>query len=346
MNEQQILSAFQQTQIRQILAKNGPAAIVCHMTPDGDALGSSLCLYHTLRAAGFKAIVVVPDMPPSLLTSALPGAKEIVVASCQAERAAKILKSACVIWCLDFNDLRRIDRLANAVSTSKASKILIDHHLNPSVDADVVISRPDQSSTCVLLYQVLREIGLSDNIIPDAATCCCAGMMTDTGNFSFNANSPELYRAMSELIERGVDKDALTIKLFGIKPERSIRLMAYCQYEKMRLYPEHQAAVITLSREELNRFDYHKGDTEGLVNIPLDIPGVTYSVYLREDEPDYVKVSMRSRGDFSVKAICEDHFGGGGHLNAAGGELRTSLDEALRVLMDVMPLYDKHLPQT
>lgn len=167
-------------------------------------------------------------------------------------------------------------------------------------------------------------------------------MMTDTGNFSYNSNDPDLYLIIHDLMRKGIDKDNLFKLVMNTSSESRIRIMGYAQY-RMELLPIHHAAIITLSEDELKEFDYAKGDTEGLVNVPLSIPEVTYSVFLREDAKNCVKVSMRSKGDFSVSRICEEHFDGGGHTNAAGGEFHGPLDLALQKLLEIIPSYDKYL---
>lgn len=338
-----LLSKAQADQLSSMIQKSNRVVVTCHMTPDGDALGSSLCMVHVLLSMGKFATVVVPDCPPQNLMF-LPGAGHIVVASCRQERAACLLAEADLIMMLDFNDLKRIDRMAEMVSASKAKRVVIDHHLNPSISADMVISRPDVSSTCALLYQVLEAIGLERRISREAAECCCTGMMTDTGNFSYNSNDPQLYRILERLVAKGVNKDAIYTRLFNTNTESRIRLTGYALSKKMQLLPEHQASVIALSRAELDEYGYKRGDTEALVNVPLSIPGITYSVFLREDEPGYVKVSMRSKGAFSVKEICEAHFGGGGHVNASGGEMHASIDDVAEKVLEIIPLYDSMLP--
>lgn len=338
-----LLSKAQADQLSSMIQKSNRVVVTCHMTPDGDALGSSLCMVHVLLSMGKFATVVVPDCPPQNLMF-LPGSSHVVVASCRPERAESLLTDADLVVLLDFNDLKRIDRMAPMVEASKAKRVVIDHHLNPSIKADVLISRPDVSSTCALLYQVLESIGLERRISREAAECCCTGMMTDTGNFSYNSNDPQLYRILERLVAKGVDKDAIYTRLFNTNTESRVRLMGYAQSRKMQILPEHQAAVIALSREELDEFGYKRGDTEALVNVPLSIPGITYSIFLREDEPGYVKVSMRSKGNFSVKEICEAHFGGGGHVNASGGEMRAPLEEVLQRVIDVLSQYDSMLP--
>ena len=338
-----LLSKAQADQLSSMIQKSNRVVVTCHMTPDGDALGASLCMVHVLLSMGKFATVVVPDCPPQNLMF-LPGSSHVVVASCRPERAESLLTDADLVVLLDFNDLKRIDRMSPMVEASKAKRVVIDHHLNPSIKADVLISRPDVSSTCALLYQVLESIGLERRISREAAECCCTGMMTDTGNFSYNSNDPQLYRILERLVAKGVDKDAIYTRLFNTNTESRVRLMGYAQSRKMQILPEHQAAVIALSREELDEFGYKRGDTEALVNVPLSIPGITYSIFLREDEPGYVKVSMRSKGNFSVKEICEAHFGGGGHVNASGGEMRAPLEEVLQRVIDVLSQYDSMLP--
>ncbi len=305
------------------------------MTPDGDALGSSLCLKHTLDAIGKKACVIIPDTPPESLMF-LPGMDNITIASYHPIRATALLQNANLIFCLDFNDMKRIDRMAPMIEQSTAQRIVVDHHLNPSIPADILISYPEKSSTAVLIFLLIEALGLIEKMPLNAAECCCAGMMTDTGNFSYNSNDADLYRVLSLLVAKGVDKDRLYTHLFNTNTISRIRIMGYGQYAKMQLFPEHQAAVISLSRKELDELNYRRGDTEALVNIPLSIPGITYSIFLREDEPNYVKISMRSKGTFSVKELCEKYFNGGGHLNAAGGELRQPFDVVLQKVLDII----------
>ena len=314
-------------------------AIVCHMGPDGDAIGSSLCMATALRNMGKQATVVTPDMMPDNL-SFLPGYGSIVVGSAQPERASKIFAAADLICMLDFNDFHRIDRLAPAVIKSEARRLMIDHHLNPMADADVIVSQPERSSTCSLLYALFMAMGYEDYITTDAATCCCTGMMTDTHNFAFNANNPADYIIMSRLVAKGVNKNKLYEHLFEVESEGRIRLMGYAGYAKMEILHGHHGALTTLSRSELDAFHYQRGDTEALVNRPLNIPGTVYSIYLREDAEDFVKVSMRSRGSFSVKEICQKYFGGGGHINAAGGEYHGSLSEVVELIRGLLPEFD------
>ncbi|MDE5929089.1 MAG: DHH family phosphoesterase [Muribaculaceae bacterium] len=320
--------------IKQLLEHASKVAITCHISPDGDALGSSLALCHVLMNMGIDAKVITPDSVSANLQF-LPGAKDIVDGNRYSDYARTLFCDADVVFCLDFNARNRIDRLASALNASKAPKVLIDHHLDPEDFADVTVSHPEMSSTCMLLFRVLCRLELFDLIDKTAAELILAGMMTDTGNFSYNASDPEIYIIVSELLKKGANKEMLYKRLFNTFSESSLRINGYALSQKMELFPEEHAALITLSREELNRFHYSKGDTEALVNRPLAIPGVIYSCFLREED-GYVKVSMRSVGDFPVDKLCNEYFSGGGHRNAAGGEYPGTLDECAELFRSLL----------
>ena len=316
--------------------------ITCHLSPDGDAMGSSLGLARALTNAGKSVRVVTPDTPTRTLMF-LPGADRITPYSRYEPSARRAIEQADMIFCLDYNDLKRIDKMEQAVAGSKAIKVMIDHHLFPGDFPDIRISHPEASSTSLLVYLVLERMRRADLIDREAAECIYTGMMTDTGNFSYSSNSPQIYTTIAELLRRGIDKDSIYRQVYFTNSVNRLRLNGYAINERMQFFPEHQAAIITLTRDELNAYHYQKGDTEDLVNKPLTCPDVTYSVFLRE-EADYVKVSTRSKGDFPVNKICEAHFNGGGHKNAAGGEIYTTIGEAEELVKSIMPLYDCYLP--
>lgn len=315
--------------------------ITCHTSPDGDALGSSLAMMHLLNGIGKKAHVVTPDVPPEALRF-IPGVKEIVAFTRHEDFARQLFEEAQLVIGLDFNALKRLDRLAPLMQDAKAPKALIDHHLDPEQLAEVVISHPEQSSTCLLLFRVICQMGWAELIDKKVAACLYTGMMTDTGNFTYNDSDPEIYLVISHLMECGIDKDKLYRLAFNTKSENQLKLNAYAIAEKLEVLPEHGAALITLDNDELKRFDYKKGDTEGLVNQPLAIPGVGYSVFLREGD-EYVKVSARSIGDIPVDKLCSDYFNGGGHKNAAGGEFYGTLAEAVKVFHTAIKDFDKYI---
>lgn len=329
-----IIDSAKTRKLDELIGKATGVVILCHSAPDGDAIGSTVAMWHLLHTLGKDPMVIIPDMmPPSLRK--LPGAKEAIDATRYRDFASRLIDDATLIVCLDFNEPNRVGHLSEALINAKAPKVLIDHHLRPSDFADVVISHPDQSSTCFLLYRVICALGLHSYISHDIATCLLAGMMTDTGNFSYNCDDPEAYIVVADLIRCGADKGGLYRQLFDTWSANRLRLNGYALSRRMEVFPEGHAALISLSREELNRFHYSKGDTEGLVNRPLSIPGIECSCFLREED-GYVKVSMRSVGDFAVNALCHDYFGGGGHLNAAGGEFHGTLQEAAELFRTIV----------
>lgn len=332
---------FCNTDIRRLkvmLSDSRNIVITCHLSPDGDALGSSLglkCLLRKLNPAA-RVAVVTPDEPTHTL-SFLPGFKEVMPNTRYNDRVKNLLNKADLLICLDFNELSRTDLLAPSLRSCKAYKLHIDHHIAPEDFADLRFSYPDKSATCMLLFELIEEAGLVGFVDKECAECLLAGMMTDTGDFSYNIPDASIYIVIGKLISLGADKARLTRLLFQTFSETNLRIQGYALSQRMEVFYDAHAALVTLSRDELNRFDYKKGDTEGLVNKPLAIPGILYSCYLRE-ETDYIKVSMRSLGDFPVNRICADHFGGGGHKNASGGEFYGTLEECadkFRSLLEV-----------
>ena len=305
--------------------------IVSHVSPDGDAIGSSLGLYHFLSSQDKTVHVIVPNAFPDFLRW-MPGAKDIIQYNRYKEFADKLIQEADVICCLDFNVLSRIDEMEEAVRTSPGRKMLVDHHLCPGDFARIVISHPDISSTAELVFRLICQLGNFSDISKEGAECIYTGMMTDTGGFIYNSNNREIYLIIGELLSKGIDKDEIYRNVYNNNSEGRLRLQGYVLYEKMQLYPQFKSALISLSREEQKRFQYAKGDTEGLVNIPLSIKDICFSAFLREDtEKNMIKISLRSVGTFPCNQVATKYFNGGGHLNASGGEFYGTLDEAIEL---------------
>lgn len=326
--------------VRRLIDDAKNIVITCHVSPDGDAIGSSLALMHVLTQINKNVAVVTPDQCPKSLLF-LPGTENIIPYSVNKITVEHKIQSADLIFCLDFNSLYRVDKMEQVLNTAIATKVLIDHHLEPEEFATIKISRPELSSTCLLLYYVLFQLGYSNFISKDVATCIYAGMMTDTGNFSYNSSDEKIYLVIADLVSRGIEKDDIYNRIYNTNNESRLRICGYALSEKLQLFKIHKAALITLTKEELAKFQYEKGDTEGLVNIPLSIPEIEYSAFFREDD-EYVKISMRSIGDFPVNKLCEQYFNGGGHKNAAGGEFYGSIVDAENLFKSTLFENDKY----
>ncbi len=310
------------------LDKADKMVIVTHLSPDGDAIGSSLGLLHFLETQGKEVHVIVPNAFPDFLRW-MNGAKDIIRYDKYAAFANKLIAEADVICCVDFNSLKRIDAVGEAVKASPARKILIDHHLNPEEFCKITISHPQISSASELVFRLICRLGYFEDITKECAECIYTGMMTDTGGFTFNSNDREIYYIISQLLTKGIDKDQIYRNVFNTYSEGRLRLMGHV-LTTMQVFPEHKAALITLTKEELGKFNYIRGDSEGFVNMPLQMKNIRFSAFLREDtEKAMIKVSLRSSGDFPCNQVAADFFGGGGHLNASGGEVYGSMEEAV-----------------
>ena len=325
-----IIDSDSVSKLKTYIQKGDKFVIVSHELPDGDAIGSSLGLYHYLMSFDKKSIrVIVPNNFPEFLKW-MPGAKDIIIYDQYPDFATQMISEADVLFCLDFNASKRVGKMASAVVASDARKVMIDHHLEPEDFCKIVISYPLMSSTCELLFRVICALGDVDLIGENAAECLYTGMMTDTGSFSYSSNNAEIYMIIGELIKKGIDKDEIYRKVYQVYSENRLRLMGYVLYEKMKMYKDKSAAMFALTREELNRFGYKSGDTEGFVNMPLSIKGISFSAFMRE-ETNLVKISLRSVGDFPCNVFAAEYFNGGGHKNASGGEFYGTLNEAVKV---------------
>ena len=326
-------------------------AIFTHQSPDGDAMGSSLAMYHYLRSLSKEAQVIVPNAFPDFLAW-MPGAETVLLYDTHTEQANAYLHTADLVICTDFNAPSRIGALGDKMLTLSCPKIIIDHHLHPDQFANAMFSDPEASSTCELVYTLIthNQSPIANSRI---ASCLYTGLMTDTGNFSYNSNRPQIYTIISALVAAGANKDAIYDAVFNQYSVDRIKLVGYCLYKKMRVFPEHHAALIYLNRKELYRFNFQKGDAEGIVNMPLQSKDIHYSVFMREDKatPDEmeknggiktkIKLSFRSQGDRPVNVFASEVFNGGGHANAAGGEYYGPLAEAVQLFLDNYAKYFK-----
>ena len=324
LNEQELQA------LRTHIAQSSRILICAHRGPDGDAVGSSLGWAEYLRQQGKQVDIVMPTPFPDFLRW-MPGSQDIRFYARHEAEAEQVIAQADLIFCLDFNGLQRLQEMPAPVAAAQAKRIIIDHHLDPdrSIAAQVV-SFPTRCSTSEIVCRLIIELGGWDELPQKAAVCLYTGMMTDTGGFTYNSNDPEIYEVISMLLTKGIDKDKIYRNVFNVYSEDRMRLTGYILYRKLRFYYNRHASIFALTREEMRRFHFIRGDAEGLVNMPLQVKGMRLSISLREDtERDVVRVSLRSVDDFPCNRMAEEFFHGGGHLNASGGELPFPLSEAM-----------------
>ncbi|MDR0661053.1 MAG: bifunctional oligoribonuclease/PAP phosphatase NrnA [Prevotellaceae bacterium] len=330
--------------LQQLLKQAKNALIISHINPDGDAIGSSLGLACLLKQHIPQVNVAMPNHFPDFLKW-MEGASDILIYRQNTEKVKKLVDSADIIFCLDFNNLERIEEFGEYVAQSKAPRVLIDHHLSPREDEfDLIFSHVPANSTSEIVYRISVAINSSTKIPKSAADAIYCGIMTDTGSFAHSSSNPELFRIVADLLECGVDKDQVSALVYDNFSADRMRLLGYSLNEKMVVCPQYRTAYIYLSRKELDSYSFCPGDTEGFVNYPLSIKDVVLSVFFVETM-NHIKVSIRTRGNFSANEFSGKHFNGGGHKNAAGGKLFCSLSEAVKMLESILPEYEQALHQ-
>lgn len=315
--------------------------ITTHLNPDGDAIGTGLGLLNLLRNAGKKCNMIIPNEAPKFLTW-MKSATEILVYIKNPAKAQKLIAESDLIIFVDFNDLKRLGEAGEAFGNSGSYKILMDHHPDPLDFADLMISETGFGSASELVYSVIKAMGYKNYMDKEIAECFYAGIMTDTGNFSFACSYPEVWINISELIAFEIDRNHIYSSVYDNYSDSRMRLMGYCLHEKMQIITEYNTAIISLTEAEMNKFNYQPGDTEGFVNLPFSIKGIKFSVLFLEKK-DHIKLSLRSRGNFSVNDFARKHFNGGGHTNAAGGEYQRPLAKATEKLVSLLENYKNEL---
>ena len=319
-----------------------PIVIIPHMNPDGDAIGSSLGFGRVLRNSGKIVSVIAPDSFPSFYKW-MTGSRDIILYNNDKKKADEKINEAGMIICMDFNEISRTGNMASVIENFKGKRILIDHHPEPQCFADITFSYPDSSSSSELAFHIINEMGYENFIDKESAECLYCGIMTDTGSFDYSIRDPQTFRSLSDLITYSIDPIEIHHNVFDTYSEDRMRLLGYCLSEGMEVFPEYNAAMISLPRDIQKRFNYVKGDNEGFVNYPLSIKGIRFSVLFSEIK-DQVKVSLRSTGSFSVTEIARDYYNGGGHCNASGGEISNmSLEEVKAQFRKNLPEYIKNM---
>ncbi len=339
-----ILSEAELTQLRSIIAAAADIVVIGHVNPDGDAIGSTLAWTNYLQSEGKSVSLIVPDKYPDFLNW-LPNTDKILRHDKHPEKTELLVATADLIFCLDLNTLSRTEALADHIASAKAAKVLIDHHPNPDDLFNLTISHPEMSSTSELVFRLVWQLGAFERLGHHFAVPCYCGMMTDTGGFTFNSTRPEIFFIISQLLTKGIDKDKIYRNVYNVASESKIRLWGYVLYEKMEYDATRHAAFFTLTRADLKRFNYIKGDAEGLVNMPLQIKGTRLSISLREDtdKDNTVWVSLRSVDDFNCTEMAAAFFNGGGHFNASGGRLNCSIEEAAEITRKAIITFEDKL---
>jgi phosphoesterase RecJ-like protein len=308
--------------------------LICHINPDGDAIGAQLALFHYLKTLGKDAAMLAPNNLQEFLKW-MDGSELIKVFIRHREKCRELIEKADLIVLLDFNQSNRLGESEKMVLESRAKKVVIDHHLSPDNFSDILISDPTVCSTSELVYQIVTEINGKPFINRSYAEALYVGIITDTGNFDHGAYSGNTFRIVADLLDTGIDRDKVQNLIYNNFSSDRMRLMGYALNDKMVILTEYQTAYISLSKNDLASFHYAKGDTEGFVNMPLSISGIVFSVLFIEKE-GFVKLSFRSKGTFPVNEFASRFFYGGGHLNASGGEYPDTLDNTVSYFLKVL----------
>ncbi|WP_299123881.1 bifunctional oligoribonuclease/PAP phosphatase NrnA [uncultured Winogradskyella sp.] len=339
------MSEAQISEIKTLLSSPKNIVIVPHKNPDGDAMGSTLGLYHYLKTYNHNAVVIAPNDYPEFLKW-LPGDDMVVKFENQQEESKTLIENAEIIFTLDFNALHRAgDGLAKLIEGSTAMKIMIDHHQQPDDYAKYIYTDISMSSTCEMVYNFIEMLNDTDKIEATIATCLYVGIMTDTGSFRFPATTSKTHQVIGSLIDKGADNSEIHNKIFDTNSYSRLQLLGRAM-QNLKVIPELRTAFISLSQDELDEFNFKKGDTEGFVNYALSLKDIIFAAIFIESQKDQIiKISLRSKGDFSVNEFSRAHFNGGGHTNAAGGRSEEDMQTTIDKFISILPTYKQDLSQ-
>ena len=322
--------------ILELLATPKKIAIIPHKNPDGDAMGSTLGLYHFLLKLNHEPVVVAPNNFPNFLAW-LPGSEKILIFENEVDKTTKILQEASIVFTLDFNALHRVGtEMENVLKTLQSPFIMIDHHQKPDDYAKYMFSDTNYGSTCEMLYHFISQLGFLNLIDKTSGTCIYTGILTDSGSFRYPKTTGATHRIVADLIDLGVENTNIPSLLFDNNSYERLQLMG-CAFQNLKIISEKNTSYTTLSQKELDSFNYVKGDTEGLVNYGLTIKGIIFAAIFIENQAEkIIKISFRSQGNFDVNIFSRTYFEGGGHINAAGGKSSLSLDETILKFTDII----------
>lgn len=329
-------------ELKQFLSVSRKIAITTHYKPDGDAIGSLLGLYNFLTSQKHKVKAIVPSDYPEFI-SFMKGNDKVINYESKPKQAEKYFREAEIIFCLDFNEKSRVEAMQHIMMDNNALKVVIDHHIEPQIKANYVFSFPQSCATCELIYYFIYALKPNYKMKSDVAECLYTGIMTDTGSFRFSSMSADTHRIVAALMDTGMDHVKIHESVSDTFTEDRIRFLGYCLQDKMQLIHAFHASYISLTLTELDQFNHQTGDTEGIVNYPLNIKGVIMSALFTEKDDGGVKISFRSKGSFSVRDMAKKFFNGGGHHNAAGGRFDGSMDECVEHFISALNYYKAEL---
>jgi len=327
-------------EFQKLVSKTQTISIITHVNPDGDAMGSSLGLYHYFKSKGKNIKVIVPNMYPEFLAW-MPASKQAMVFEGNEALVKKQLNKSDVVFILDFNNYTRIDKLGELIRDTSAKKVLIDHHQKPDTVFDYYFHDEKASSTCELVYDFICGIDSKNVIDKKTANCLYTGIMTDTGSFRFKSTNEKTFTVAAALIKAGAQNALIYNNVYDDYTENRLKLLGYCLHEKLVFVPEYKAAYIALNEAELKQFGFKKGDTEGIVNYALSVGGIDFSAFF-SDKDGAIRISFRSK-KFDVNAFARAHFSGGGHINAAGAKSTLSLDDTVKKFVGLLTEYKSEL---
>jgi phosphoesterase RecJ-like protein len=314
--------------IQELLSTPKKVAIIPHRSPDGDAMGSTLGLYHFLKKLNHEAVVIAPNEFPDFL-SWLPSSEHVLIYENDKEKASAIILEADLVFTLDFNALHRTGEMEHVLAKVSVSIIMIDHHQKPDNYATYQFSDTKYGSTCEMLYHFITNLGHQNLIDKTIATCIYTGIVTDSGSFRFPSTTSTTHRVVADLIDIGIENGAIHNALFDDSSYNRLQLLGQ-GLQNMNILLDKKTSYITLSQKELDHNKYVKGDTEGIVNYGLSIKGVVFAaIFIEHREENIIKISFRSQGDFDVNQFARNHFSGGGHINAAGGKSYLSMKDTV-----------------
>jgi bifunctional oligoribonuclease and PAP phosphatase NrnA len=321
--------------IKLLLATPKKIAIIPHRNPDGDAMGSTLGLYHFLLKNNQYPVVISPNEFPDFLAW-MPGSETVKIFEKDKKKTTKILEEAELVFTLDFNALHRVGEMEKVLEKLVVPFIMIDHHQSPDDYATFTYSDIDFGSTCEMLYHFIVALGKKLDIDKTIGTCIYTGILTDSGSFRFPKTTGTTHRIIADLIDLGVENIEIPTLLFDNSSYGKLQLLGRA-LQNMKVLAEHKTAYTSLSQEELDSFDHIKGDTEGIVNYGLSIKGIVFTaIFIENVEEKIIKISFRSQGDFDVNLFAREHFNGGGHRNAAGGKSEVSMGETINKFEDLV----------